>query len=265
LDEAAETAAALNNTPGRSWRPLQDTADAAQLLYNAAPEFESWRRSVDYYPEGFLIWLEADTVIRQQSHGLKSLNDFGRAFHGGQNTPPKVIPYTFEDVVNALNQVVPYDWQKFLRDRLDTYGPDAPLGGIVNGGWRLMYDENRSEYTHAMEKARDFVDARFSIGLALDDKGGIHDVIAQSLAWKAGIPPGATVVAVNGRKFSGDALREALRAGKGRGPKLELIVVNNDFYKIHVLDYHGGEKYAHLVRDESRPDVLSDIIAPLAK
>jgi predicted metalloprotease with PDZ domain len=265
LDEAAETAAALNNTPGRSWRPLQDTADAAQLLYNAAPEFESWRRGVDFYPEGFMIWLETDTVIRQQSHGLKSLNDFSRAFHGGQNTPPKVIPYTFDDVVNALNQVVPYDWHKFLRDRLDTYGPDAPLGGIINGGWRLMYDENRSDYTKAMEKARDFVDARFSIGLALDDKGGIHDVIAKSPAWNAGIPPGATLVAVNGRKFSGDALREALKAGKGKGPKLELIVANNDFYKTYVLDYHGGEKYAHLVRDESRPDVLSDIIAPLAK
>jgi predicted metalloprotease with PDZ domain len=265
LDEAAETAAALNNTPGRSWRPLQDTADAAQLLYNAAPEFESWRRSVDYYPEGFLIWLEADTVIRQQSHGLKSLNDFSRAFHGGQNTPPKIIPYTFDDIVNALKQVVPYDWQKFLRDRLDTYGPDAPLGGIVNSGWRLMYDENRSEYTKAEEMTNDVVDARFSIGLALDDKGGIRDVIAKSWAGNAGIPPGTTLVAVNGRKFSADVLRDALKAGKGKGPKLELLVVNHEFYKTYVLDYHGGEKYAHLVRDESRPDMLSDIIAPLAK
>src|SRR5215472_16021274 len=265
LDETAETAAALNNTPGRSWRPLQDTADAAQLLYNAAPEFESWRRSVDYYPEGFLIWLETDTVIRQQSNGLKSLNDFSRAFHGGQNTPPKVIPYTFDDVVNALNQVVPYDWRKFLRDRLDTYGPDAPLGGITNSGWRLMYDETPSEYTKAMEKAHNAVDARFSIGLALNDKGEIVDVIAQSLAWKAGIAPGATLVAVNGHKFNPDSLREALRLGKGRGPKLELLVVNNDYYKTYVLDYHAGERYAHLVRDESKPDMLSDIIKPLAK
>jgi len=265
LDEAAETAAALNNTPGRSWRPLQDTADAAQILYGAPEEFESWRRSVDYYPEGFLIWLEVDTVIRQQSHGLKSLNDFGRAFHGGQDTPPKVIPYTFDDVVNALNQVVPYDWRKLLRDRLDTYGPEAPLLGITNSGWRLMYDETPSEYTKATEKARDAVDARFSIGLALNDKGEIRDVIAQSLSWKAGIAPGATLVAVNGRKFTPDSLREALRAGKGRGPKLELLVVNNDYYKTYVLDYHAGERYAHLVRDETKPDMLSDIINPLAK
>jgi len=265
LDETAETAAALDNTPGRAWRPLQDTADAAQLLYGAGPEFETWRRSVDYYPEGFLIWLEADTIIRQQSRGEKSLNDFGRLFHGGQNTMPKVVPYTFDDVVNTLNQVTPYDWRKFLRDRLDTYGPRAPLGGIANGGWRLVYTEQPSEYTKAAEKARDFVDARYSIGLALDEKGGVHDVFYDSPAWHAHIAPGTTLVAVNGRKFTPDVLRDALKAGKDKGPKLELLIVNGDFYKNYVLDYHGGEKYAHLAREESKPDLLNDIIKPVAK
>ena len=265
LDETAETAAAMNNTPGRMWRPLQDTADAAQLLYGAAPEFETWRRGVDFYPEGFLIWLDVDTMIRQQSHGAKSLNDFGRLFHGGQNTPPKVVPYMFDDVVNALNQVTPYDWRKFLRDRLDTYGPGAPLGGITNGGWRLTYTEQPSEYTKASEKTRNFVDARFSIGLALDDKGGIHDVVYGSPAWNAHIAPGSILVAVNGRKFTPDVLRDALKAGKDKGPKMELLVLNGDFYKNYGLDYHGGERYAHLVRDETKPDLLSDIIKPLAK
>jgi predicted metalloprotease with PDZ domain len=265
LDETAETAAALDNTPGRKWRPLQDTADAAQLLYGAAPEFESWRRGVDYYPEGFLIWLEADTVIRRQTNGQKSLNDFSRLFHGGQNTPPTVVPYTFDDVVSALNQVTPYDWAKFLRDRLDTYGPGAPLGGILNGGWKLIYTEDPSEFTKAMEKTRDVVDARFSIGLALNEKGGIKDVIEGSPAWKAGIAPGSMLAAVNGRKYTPDVLRDALRAGKNNGPNLELIVVNGDFYKTFVLDYHGGEKYAHLARDESKPDVLSEIIKPVAQ
>ncbi|HEY2232429.1 MAG TPA: M61 family peptidase [Candidatus Angelobacter sp.] len=265
LDETAETAAALDHTPGRSWRPLQDTADAAQLLYNAPPEFENWRRSVDYYPEGFLIWLEADTVIRQQTKGQKSMTDFCHIFHGGGNTPPKVITYTFDDVVKTLNEVTPYDWAKFLRDRLDTYGPGAPLGGIINGGWKLVYDDKPSEFTKAIEKTRNAVDARFSIGLSLDDKGGIHDVIVDSAAWKAGIAPGTTLVAVNGRKFNPDILRDALKAGKGNGPNLELLVMNGDYYKTFTLNYHDGEKYAHLVRDESKPDVLSEIIKPLAK
>src|SRR5215813_5060190 len=265
LDEAAETAAALNNTPGRVWRPLQDTADAAQLLYGAAPEFETWRRGVDFYPEGFLIWLDVDTQIRQLSNGHKSLNDFSRAFHGGQSTPPKVVTYTFDNVVSALNDVAPYDWKKFLRDRLDTYGPGAPLGGITNGGWKLVYTEERSAFTKTMEDVRKFVDARFSVGLALDDKGGIHDVLANSPAWNARIAPGSTLVAVNGRKFSGTVLRDALKAGKDKGPKIELLVESGDFYRTYVLDYHGGERYAHLLRDETKPDVLSEIIKPLAK
>jgi predicted metalloprotease with PDZ domain len=265
LDEAAETAAALNNTTGRTWRPLQDTADAAQVLYGAPSEFANWRRSVDYYPEGFLIWLEVDTVIRQQTGGLKSLNNFSRIFHGGANTPPKVVKYNFDDIVTTLNQVAPYDWRKFLRDRLDTYDPGAPLGGILSSGWKLTYTEEPSEFTKAMEKARDAVDARFSIGLELEEKGGIHDVIVNSPAWNAGIAPGTTLVAVNGRKFTPDILREALKAGKDNGSKLELLIMNGDYYKTHVLDYHGGEKYAHLVRDETKPDMLSEIIKPVAK
>lgn len=265
LDEAAETAAALDHTPGRSWRNLQDTADAAQLLYGAAPEFESWRRSVDYYPEGYLIWLEADTVIRRQTSGQKSLNDFCRIFFGGPNNGPEVKPYTFEDVVNTLNQVAPYDWRKFLRERLDGNGPGAPLGGIINGGWKLAYDETPSEFTKAMEKTRDVVDARFSIGLALDEKGGIHDVIYGSPAWNAGIAPGSKLAAVNGRKYTPDILRDALKAAKAANVNIELLVINGDFYRNHTIQYHGGEKYAHLVRDESKPDVLSEITKPLAK
>ncbi|HLY97720.1 MAG TPA: M61 family peptidase [Candidatus Angelobacter sp.] len=264
FEQTADTAAKLNTTTGRSWRPLQDTADAAQILYGSAPEFENWRRSVDYYPEGFLIWLDVDTTIRQQTGGKKTLNDFCRIFHGGGNTPPKVVTYDFNDVVNTLQQVAPYDWAKFLRDRLDTYGPDAPLGGITNGGWKLVYDENMSQLEKDAEDVHHAVDARYSIGLALTDEGGIVDVIMNSQSQKAGIAPGMVLVAVNGRKYTAEILREALRAGKGNGPNTELLVRNGDFYKNYVLNYHDGEKYPHLVRDQSRPDILSEIIKPLA-
>lgn len=265
FQETAETAAALNNTPGRTWRPLQDTADAAQILYNAPPEFESWRRGVDFYPEGFLIWLDVDTTIRQQTHGQKSMNDFARAFYGGDNTPPIVIKYNFDDIVKALNQVTPYDWAKFLRDRLDTYGPDAPLGGITNGGWKLIYTEEPSQYTKDTEKNHGLVDARFSIGLSLDDKGGISDVLWGSPAAVAGIAPGTVLAAVNGRKYNPDLLRDALKVGKESHSPLELLVISGDFYKNYSLNYHGGERYPHLVRDESKPDVLTEIIKPIAK
>ena len=107
------------------------------------------------------------------------------------------------------------------------------------------------------------VDARFSIGLSLDDKGRIVDVVMNGIAWKAGITPAMELVAVNGRKFTPDILREALKAAKGSGPNIELLVANGDFYKTHTLNYHDGEKYAHLVRDESKPDILSEIIKPI--
>jgi predicted metalloprotease with PDZ domain len=128
-----------------------------------------------------------------------------------------------------------------------------------------VYDETPSEFTKAMEKTRDVVDARFSIGLSLDEKGGIHDVIYGSPAWNAGIAPGSKLAAVNGRKYNPDILRDALKAAKAANVNLELLVINGDFYRNHAIQYHGGEKYAHLVRDESKPDVLSEITKPLAK
>jgi predicted metalloprotease with PDZ domain len=260
LDYAAETAAALDNTPGRSWRPLQDTADAAQILYGAGGPYESWRRSVDYYPEGFLIWLDADTTIRQLTKGEKSLNDFCHLFHGGGNTPPKVVTYTFDNVAETLNQVVAYDWKKFLRDRLDTYGPGAPLNGITKGGWKLVYTDQRGELGKATEKTRKTVDARFSLGLALDEKGVVSDVIMNSPAWNAGIAPGVTLVAINGRRFTPDILREALQDSKRNGQNLELLIANGDFFRTYTPNYHDGEKYPHLVRDEAKPDLLGEII-----
>ncbi len=265
LDVAAETAAALNNTPGRSWRPLQDTADAAQILYGAGNAFESWRRSVDYYPEGFLIWLDADVTIRRLTNGQKSMNDFCHLFHGGPDSAPMVITYTFDGIVNTLNQVVPYDWRKFLRDRLDTYGSGAPLEGITNAGWKLVYDDKPSELTTANEHVRKNIDARFSLGLSLDDKGAIQDVIVNSPSWAVGISPGMTLVAINGRKYSPDILREDLRESKLSGNNLDLLVANGEFYKTHTPNYHDGEKYPHLVRDESKPDVLAEILKPMVR
>ena len=265
LDSVAETAASLDHTPGRSWRPLQDTADAAQILYGARKEFANWRRGVDYYPEGFLIWLDADTTIRRLTNGEKSMNDFCRIFHGGQNTPPKVVPYTFDDVVNTLNQVVAYDWRKFLRDRLDTYGPGAPLDGIVNGGWKLIYNDQQGVLAKATEKVDKTVDARYSLGLSLDDKSEVIDVIINSPAWNAGVSPGVTLVAVNGRRYTPEILREALRESKINRRNIDLLIANGDFYKTCTPDYHDGEKYPHLVRDESKPDVLGEIIRPMTK
>ncbi|HWY22497.1 MAG TPA: hypothetical protein VNX26_14820 [Candidatus Acidoferrum sp.] len=258
-DNLALTAAALDHTPGRTWRNLQDTADAAPHLYFSPQAWSSWRRGVDFYEEDLLNWLWADVIIRQQSKGKKTLDDFCKLFHGAPNTGPMVKTYVFDDVVNTLNQVVPYDWRGFWTERLTNHGPGAPLGGVEGSGWKVVYDDVQSEMERGGESNSHFVDAAYSIGIRLREDGTIPDTIEGMPAAQAGIGPGMKLIAVNGRQYSGDVLRDALRAGKGGTAPLELLVENTDYYKTYKLDYHGGERYPHLVRDESKPDLLTEI------
>jgi predicted metalloprotease with PDZ domain len=259
-DSLAHTAADLDHTPGRAWRNLQDTADGVPSMQDAPREWESTRRGLDYYPEDQLTWLWADVIIRQQTHGQKTLDDFCHIFHGPPSGAPQVKTYTFDDVINTLNQVAPYDWRGFWTERLTNHGPGAPLGGIEGSGWKLVYDETRSPLVQAVEGVRDSVNAAYSIGLLIKEDGTITDTIEGLPAARAGIGPGMKVVAVNGRKFSKEVLKDALQAGKNSSAALELLVENTEYYKTYKLDYHDGEKFPHLVRDESKPDLLSDII-----
>ena len=259
-ENLASLAARLDHVPGRIWRNLQDTADGVPWMQGVPPQWESWRRTVDYYDEDVLNWLWVDTVIREQTHGQKSMDDFCKLFHGGQTGPPEVKTYTFDDVVNTLNQVAPYDWRGFWTERLTNHGPGAPLTGIERSGWKLVYNENPSELTKVRKRELKEVNAEYSIGLLLEENGNIIDTVEGMPAAKAGIGPGMKIAAVNGRRFSADVLRDALRAGKNTSEPLELLIENTEYFKTFKIDYHGGEKYAHLVRDESKPDVLSDII-----
>ncbi|HTC56347.1 MAG TPA: hypothetical protein VK706_08060 [Candidatus Sulfotelmatobacter sp.] len=258
-DDLSMTAAALDHTPGREWRNLQDTADAAPELYFSPQAWESWRRSTDFYDEGTLDWLWADVIIRQQSKGKKSLDDFCQLFHGAPSTGPMVKTYTFDDVVNGLNQVVPYDWRGFWTERLTNHGPGAPLGGIEGSGWKVVYDESPSEMDRGGEGSGRFIDVAYSIGIDLREDGTITDTIEGMPAALAGIGPGMKLIAVNRRHYSPEVLRDALREGKSSTAPLELLVENTDYFNTYKLDYHGGERYPHLARDESKPDLLSEI------
>jgi len=259
-DELAWSAAMLDHRPGRSWRSLQDTADAAALLYYTPKEWESWRRSVDYYDEGELDWLWADSIIRQQTGGKKSMDDFCKLFHGAPSTPPMVKTYTFDDVVNTLNQIAPYDWRGFWNERLRSHGPGAPLGGVEATGWKIAYDESRSAMMRAWEDDHRTLNAAFSVGLIIKENGDIEDTIEGMDAAHAGIGPGMKVLAVNGRRFTSQVFRDALYEGKNTSQPLQLLIENTDYFRTFVLDYHGGEKYPHLVREESKPDTMTEII-----
>jgi predicted metalloprotease with PDZ domain len=262
-ENLAATAAMLDHRAGRTWRPLQDTATSVQTLFSAPPQWVNWRRSADYYPEGYLIWLDVDTTLRKQSNGQKSLNDFCKIFFGGPGGVPKVVTYKFEDVVATLNQVVAYDWAKFLRERLDSKSAHAPLGGIENGGWKLVYSDQKNTTMDAAEKSGGGLDLSFSIGAILSKEGELRDVIPGTPAFTSGLGPGMKIIAVNGRKFSKDVMRAALKAGIKSQQPLVVLAENGDYINSYQVDYHGGEKYPHLVRVEGQPDLLSEIVKPM--
>ena len=264
-DALAETAAQMDTRTGRAWRPLEDTAVFAQVLYNTSFDFEDYRRSTDFYPEGSLIWLEVDTLIRQLSKGAKSLDDFCRAFHGGPGGTPALKTYTFEDVVAGLNGIQPYDWAGYFHDRLETASPHAPLGGIEKGGWKLVYTAEPSRWTKAEDEYRKQMDLKYSLGLRVKEDGAILDVIYDGPAHKAGITSSTKLIAVNGREFNTTVLREAVAATATKQEAIELLIKNGEFYQTYRIDYHGGARHPHLVRDGTSPDVLTQVIAAKAR
>ncbi len=197
----ALTAAELDHETGRNWRSLEDTARSVQMLRFGGAQWRSWRRGLDYYPESELIWLEVDAIIRQQTHGQRSLNDFCRRFHGGESGSPKVVTYTFDDLVRTLNEVASYDWATLLRERVEATSTHAPLGGIERGGWKLVYNDKPNSFTHAEEQLAHFADFAYSLGFSIGEDGKLGDVIVGSPAYQSGMGPGMTLVAINGHKL----------------------------------------------------------------
>jgi predicted metalloprotease with PDZ domain len=265
LDDLALGTAELDARVGRKWRALEDTATAAQLLYETGDAWTAWRRSVDFYDEGTLIWLEADVMIRKLTGGARSLDDFCKRFHGGGTGLPEVKVYGFSDVVADLNAVAPYDWSSFLTERVKRRGGGAPLSGIESGGWRLTYDDTRSPLLKSHEEVTESVDARYSVGLLLDKSGKIVDVIPDSNAWKNGAAPGMKLVAVNGRRYSKHVLRDAIRATKEVRGRVKLLLENDDFFSEVPVEVQGGERYPKLTRAVSGDDVIGAILAPKAE
>jgi predicted metalloprotease with PDZ domain len=270
-DLLAASAANLDLKPGREWRSTEDTAIAASILRGGSPAWANWRRGQDYYQEGELVWLDADTLIRARTQNKKSLDDFEKIFLAkGGNTGPLIVPYTFDELVEDLNQVMPYDWATFLHDRVDRINPRADLAGIEQGGYKLVYNDkpNPSERTMAGARMagprRGGLDCWYSIGLRLGGDGSIFDVRWNGPADKARLAPGEKIIAVDGQIFSSDALRDAIRKAKGATDPIRLIVQSDSFVSNAEIDYHDGERYPALERVDGTPDYLDDITKPLA-
>jgi predicted metalloprotease with PDZ domain len=269
-DMLAMSAAQLDYRPGRDWRPTEDTAVASSILRGGDPAWSNWRRGQDYYQEGELVWLDADTLIRKTTNNQKSLNDFEHIFLGkGGNTGPLIVPYTFDELVTDLNQVLPYDWASFLHDRIDKINPRADLSGIEQGGYKLVYKDKPSPsektiYANAGRRAGMAIDVWYSIGIRVNGEGMIADVRWNGPADKARIPPGAKIIGVNGQVFSADVLKAAIKDAKGKTEPIHLIVQSDTYLSTVDIDYHDGERYPALERIEGTPAYLDDITRPLA-
>jgi predicted metalloprotease with PDZ domain len=265
LDALAMTAATYTEgRPGREWRSVEDTTNDPIIAGRRPIPWTSWQRSEDYYSEGQLIWLDADTLIREKTGGKKSLDDFGRAFFGvndGEWKQP--LTYTFEDVVKTLNTVLPYDWATFLDSRARRVAPAYPLDGLARGGYKLVYADKPTDYWKDNEANRKIVDLTYSLGLVLNREAMITGVLWDGPAFKAGLTVGDKILAVNGIAYDTDRLKEVITAAKGGKEPITLIVKDGDHFKVTPVVYHGGLRYPRLERIEGKPDLLTRIYDPL--
>jgi predicted metalloprotease with PDZ domain len=256
LDSYAAIMASLDNRPAREWRPMADTTNDPVITPRAPKGWVSWQRSEDYYNEGLLIWMEVDSILRERSGGTKSIDDFARAFFGGRDGDFGQVTYTFDDVVRTLNTIQPYDWRTLLDQRVNGVSERAPLGGFERNGYKLVYTEEPNKAT-----PKSAVDLAYSLGLTLGAKG-ITSVAWDSPAFNAGIDLGDEIVAVNGRGYTGDRLKQAVKDAKGSKDPIRLLLKSGDRYREVSIDYHGGLRYPHLVKTATGEAGLDKLLQP---
>ncbi len=264
-DLLALSAAQLDYKAGRNWRSTEDTAIAGSLIRGGNPQWMNWRRGQDYYQEGELVWLDTDTMIRKLTDNKKSLGDFVKIFLGkGGNTGPLIAGYEFPEIVADLNQVVKYDWDKFLRDRIMGVDPKVDLDGIERGGYKLVYQDHPSKSERMLGSSRrGGLNVWYSLGIRVSGEGTISDVLWDGPSDRAKLAPGEKIVSVNGQTFSADSLKAAIVKAKSDTAPIHLLVQQEDLILPIDVDYHGGERYPVLVRQEGTPAYLDDIIKPL--
>ena len=263
LDAIAMTAATYSTgTPGRQWRPLVDTTNDPIIAGRQPMPWRSWERSEDYYSEGQLIWMDVDRIIRQQSGGKRSIDDFAKAFFGIRDRDWGEVTYTFDDIVKTLNDVQPYDWRSYLEAKVYGVAPQAPLEGITKGGYNLVYTAEPTKWWKGVEKLRKGNDFTYSGGFAVGNDGKVQSVLWDSAAFNAGLTVGDEIVALNGRAFDGDALKSAIKAAAGQGPSPQLLVKSGDLYRTVALDWHGGLRYPRLEKVGKGQGTLDALLAP---
>jgi predicted metalloprotease with PDZ domain len=264
-DYLGRIAADFAQEPGRASTPLVDTAAENWVL--RASDFggsgfgwRSLRRGQDYYDEGALIWLRADTIIREKTLGHRSLDDFLRSFFGQRDTDTIVVPYTREEVEAALSAICPFDWHNFFETAIYQINSNPPTEGIEAAGWRLAYNATPNNEPFYADMTSIGYFGSYSIGITVKKDGTIFDVLPGSPAYDAGLGPDMTILAVDGQVYSSDVLNESIAHPKNG--KISLVVRNFNSVESREVLYAGGVRFPHLERIAGSHDYLSEILQP---
>ncbi len=261
LDAYAGIAGSYDLAPARQWRDLIDTTNDPIISARRPKGWTSWQRSEDYYNEGLMVWMEVDAMLRQKSGGTKSIDDFAKAFFGIRNGDWGEVTYTFDDVANTLNGIVPYDWASFLTKRLTETGQPAPVDGFAMNGYKLVYTAEPTKYFTNAEKSGG-VNVTYSIGLSVAKDGEATAVIWDSPAFKAGLDVGTVIQAVNGTAYSGDVLKAAIVTAQTSKEPIKLLVKSGPRYREVAIDYHGGPRYPRLQKTGTGETGLDKLLMP---
>ena len=258
------SAAYLADLPGRRWRNLQDTTNDPSIASSADRPWSDWQRGWDfYYESALLIWLDADTLIRAETSGARSLDDFARTFFAGADGERSPSLYKFDDVVTAMNSVHPHDWKAFFRLRLDRTVDHVALDGLERSGWRVAFVDKRSEMDlAALDPDKPTLGLGYSLGVGVDKEGALSYVFWHSPAFRNGLAPQDKIVAVGMRAYTSERLEAAVMANRDGTKPITLLIKRGDEYRTVVLDVRTGLRYPTLEKIEGRRDLLTEILAP---
>jgi predicted metalloprotease with PDZ domain len=261
LDAYAAIAANLNLYRGRDWRSLDDTTNDPVITARRPKGWTSFQRSEDYYNEGLLIWLEADAIIRQKTAGAKGLDDFARTFFGTKDGDWSAKPYDFAELTATLNTVVAHDWAGFLNTRLTEKASGAPLNGLTMGGYKLSYGDEPTPFFKDGEKRGKIVNLNYSLGIVVGKGAKITNVVWDGPAFAAGLVVGAEILAVNGRAYTDDVIKEAVKAAKGNTDPIRLIIKSGERVRDVAVQWNGGPRYPKFDKIGSGDGSLDRLLA----
>jgi predicted metalloprotease with PDZ domain len=263
LDALASIAAAQDVRRARDWRDVEDTTRDPIITARRPKGWVSYQRSEDYYNEGLLIWLEIDATLRARTKGEKGMDDFARLYTAGPNGTWDARGATLEEITDTLNGLSAYDWTGLFRDRLNGKSPNAPLSGLTLGGYRLVYTREATPFFRDAEKRSNEANLTYSLGLTVGKNGHVNTILWDGPAFKAGLTTSAEIIAVNGRVFTDEVLRDAIGDAEGGNEPIRLIVKSGKRVREIAIAWNGGHRFPRLEKIGTGDGSLDRLLMPI--